>query len=371
MKIKALKTKVATLLKFGITGVVLSLLAAHQTLPVEAYYSNGQPASGVVGQTDKDGVGIYSSATVNNPTNVGMNGVAGVSLDTTRHLAYIADTNNSRVMVYNLEVDNSFSDYKADYVIGQSDFSNTRQNRGAGSLANNSLSMPTRVVVEQSTGNVYVADTGNNRVLIFATVITNDPDALRVIGAANFTSSNSSGTVSQGTMLSPVGIAIYGSGSSTKVYIADRDFNRVMVFGQITSDGQNAQYVIGQSDFISSTSGLSQTALAGPHDVDVDSSGKIFVTDTGNNRIMVWNSAISGNGQSANVVLGQTWFYSNSEGVSATALNKPRGVSVDGGGRLLVSDSGNNRVLIWTSVTTSAQAANNVVGQSNFTSNSS
>lgn len=355
-----------TPLRWGVI-VVMALLMLVRQVPAEAYYSNGQSASGVVGQSLPDGSGTYTSATVNNPANVGMSGPSGVAIDATRHVAYAVDTGNNRVLAYTLNTDNTFPDYKADFVIGQTDFAGTKPNQGTGSPSQTSLNGPTRVSVDQTAGTVYVSDTGNNRVLLFSTVTSNDPSATFVIGEANFTSTNSSGTVSQNTMLSPLGVALYGSGSGIKIYITDKDFNRVEVFNQITANGQAAVQVLGQTDFISSTSGLSQSALASPSGVDVDTTGKVYVADTNNNRIMIWNTAITSNGQTANVVLGQTWFYSNGSGVSATALYKPADVSVDSTGKLYTADSGNNRVLIWASIGASGQAASNVVGQSTFT----
>lgn len=349
-------------------GMLFMLLSAQPT-PAAAYYSNGQAASSVIGQSLPDGSGSYSSATFNNPQNVGMNGPSGAAVDAVRHLAYVSDTNNNRILVYQLDANNIFIDYRADYVVGQDNFAGTRANRGSPTPAQDSLNTPTRVVVNQSTGDVYVSDTGNNRVLIFATVNANDPEAVNVIGASNFTSKNASGTVSQSTMLSPLGISISGSGTGTRIYIADKDFNRVLVFGEITSDGQNALYVIGQDDFISSTSGLSQKTLASPSGVDVSGSGTVYIADTNNNRIMAWTTSITGNGQSANIVLGQTWFYSNGEGVSNSAISHPQDVSVDSSNKLFVSDTGNNRIVVWSSVSSSGQAANIVLGQSNFTTN--
>lgn len=357
-----------SLLSLSAVFMLLYLLLA-QPGTAFAYYANGQPASDVIGQSSPDGSGSYTSATVNNPSNVGLNGPSGVSLDTTRHKAYVADTNNHRILVYSLNNDNTFPDYRADYVVGQSNFSNTRANRGTGSPAQNSLNSPSKLAIDDSTGDVYVSDTGNNRVLVFATVVSSDPSAIHVVGASDYTSTNTTGTVSQSTMLSPVGVALYGSGASIRIYIADKDFNRVLVYGEITSNGQNALYVLGQTDFISSTSGLSQSTLASPSGVDVGSTGKVYVADSNNNRIMVWTSAIAGSGQAANVVLGQTWFYSNGEGVSSTAVSHPQDVSVDASERLFAADTGNNRVLVWSSVGSSGQAATIVLGQSNFTSN--
>jgi sugar lactone lactonase YvrE/F0F1-type ATP synthase membrane subunit c/vacuolar-type H+-ATPase subunit K len=351
--------------------VVFMVVSSILSVPAHAVSSNGQAASDSLGQTFPNGSINYSSATTNNPMNVGLYSPSGVSIDPTRHLAYVADTGNNRVMVYQLNNDNSFPDYAADYVVGQADFSQTRANRGASNPAANSLRNPSRVAVDMSTGDLYVADTGNNRVLLFASVSASDPNATFVVGNSSFILNNSTGVVSQSRMYSPTGIAISGSGTGTKVYIADKDFNRVMVFGKITANDQAALNVIGQTDFISSGPGLSQNALAGPSGVSVSSSGAVYVADTNNNRIMIWNSAISSNGQAANIVLGQTWFYSNSSGLSSTAISSPQDVSIDSNGYLFVADTNNNRVLLWnSSITVSGQAANIVLGQSSFTTSS-
>jgi sugar lactone lactonase YvrE len=348
--------------------VAFMVMVSILPLPAQAVSSNGQAALDSLGQTYPNGSINYSSATTNNPMNIGLYSPSGVSIDTTRHIAYVADTGNNRVMAYQLNTDNSFPDYNADFVVGQADFSQTRPNRGSGSPAVNSLRNPSRVAVDMSTGDLYVSDTGNNRVLIFASVSANDPNAVFVIGNSSFILNNSSGVVSQTRMYSPTGIAVSGSGASTKVYVADKDFNRVLVFGKITANDQAATNVIGQTDYISSGPGLSQSALAGPSGVAVSSSGVLYVADTNNNRVMIWNSTISSNGQAANLVLGQTWFYSNSSGLSATAMNSPQDVSIDASGNLFVADTTNNRVLLWNStISTSGQAANIVLGQSSFT----
>ena len=217
-------------------------------------------------------------------------------------------------------------------------------------------------------GDVYVSDTGNNRVLVFDAVIASDPSAKYVIGAADKVTTNGAGVVSASTMLSPTGVAFNGSGAGIKIYVADKDFNRVLEFGQITGDGASASRVLGQTDFASSFPGVSQEKIAGPNGVAVNGSGHVFVSDTTNNRVVGWTAAITTNGQSANIVLGQTWFYSSSEGTAANALNRPQGIGFDASGKLLVADTQNHRVLMWnTPSSSSGQSANVVVGQSSFT----
>ncbi|MDB5181946.1 MAG: putative haloacid dehalogenase-like hydrolase family protein, partial [Candidatus Saccharibacteria bacterium] len=337
----------------------------------EAYYANGQAAAQAVGQTNTDGSSSYTSSTPNNPVNVGLNNPEGTAVDGSRHLLYVADTNNHRVLVYALNTDNSLPDYKADYVVGQAGFSATNPNRGGSSPAINSLRSPSRVAVELASGNVYVSDTGNNRVLIFAAVTIIDPNALHVIGASNFTTTNANGTVSNTQMLSPAGVAFSGSGGTLKIYIADRDFNRVLIFNQITTDGQGAVNVLGQGTFIESSAALSQNGMASPAGLHYSGAGYLYVADSSNNRVLVWTSPITGNGQNANLVLGQTWFYSNGSGASSSTFNRPADIVVTTNGNTYVSDSNNNRVLVWnTAITTSGQAANLVLGQSSFSGTS-
>jgi sugar lactone lactonase YvrE len=342
------------------------------TVPVQALSSNGQSAIDALGQTMANGSVNYNSNTVNNPMNIGMNGPTGAVLDTARHLAYAVDSANNRVLVYQLNSDNSFPDYKADFIIGQSGFSQTLANRGTSGPLANSLRTPASVAVEPASGDVYVADSGNNRVLIFSSVTANDPSAVNVIGATTFTANNAGGTVAQNRMYSPSGITFTGSGASLRIYISDRDFNRVLVFGQITVNGQSALNVVGQPNFLTSAANLSQTGLASPVGVAVNASGSLFVADSGNNRVMIWTSSIANDNQSANMILGQTWFYSNNSGAAANAMNRPQGVAVAQNGQVMVADSGNNRVLIWNGgVTVSGQSANLVLGQTNMTNNGS
>jgi hypothetical protein len=108
-----------------------------------------------------------------------------------------------------------------------------------------------------------------------------------------------------------------------------------------------------------------------PFDVFFDgASNQLFVADTGNNRIMVWNGIPTTNGAPASYVIGQS-------GVSGSGANA--GGSISGGGydtpyavfaaagSLFVSDFNNHRVLVYTPVPTAAgRSADAVLGQNDF-----
>ncbi len=100
---------------------------------------------------------------------------------------------------------------------------------------------------------------------------------------------------------------------------------------------------------------------------------KLFVSDTGQNKVFVWNTIPTSEFQDPDVILGQEQiedFGRNSGGyVTASSLQYPSGIWSDGE-KLIVSDAWNHRVLIWLKMPThNAQPADIVVGQPNFDSN--
>ena len=130
-----------------------------------------------------------------------------------------------------------------------------------------------------------------------------------------------------------------------------------------------ASLVLGQPDYISSTYSLSPTGMRNPTDVATDGN-VVAVADTDNNRILIWLKPPTANGQPADVVIGQTNFVSGGTSVPPTAksLRGPEGVWI-ANGKLYVADTQDNRVLIYNKIpTTNGVAADVVIGQPNFTS---
>ncbi len=129
-----------------------------------------------------------------------------------------------------------------------------------------------------------------------------------------------------------------------------------------------ADVVLGQKDFASSDVAISQAGMRLP--TAVASDGKILaVADTENNRVLIWNSIPATIGAPADIVLGQTGFTSIQQpiAISASSFRGPQGLWIQNG-RLYVADTQNHRVLIWRSIPTqNNQAADIVLGQSNFT----
>jgi hypothetical protein len=79
--------------------------------------------------------------------------------------------------------------------------------------------------------------------------------------------------------------------------------------------------------------------------------GKIIVADAPNNRVLIWNTLPTADGQAANVILGQASGTTDTSGTGLNGMNMPMSAEVING-KLVVADRGNFRVLVWNSIPT-------------------
>src|ERR1700722_1721605 len=113
-----------------------------------------------------------------------------------------------------------------------------------------------------------------------AFAFSNGQAASLVIGESNFTSFNPDKT-STGVN-SPYGLAFDSSGN---LWVVDESNNRVLEYKAPFSTYEAASLVIGQSSFTTNAFGATSTALTAPESLAFDSSGNLWVTDTSNNRV--------------------------------------------------------------------------------------
>lgn len=176
------------------------------------------------------------------------------------------------------------------------------------------------------------------------------------------------------TFYQPQDIAV--NPASGKVYVVDGGYHRVLRFSSAAAlgNGQAAEAVFGQPDMTTAEPGVGPASLSGPVSAAIDSTGRLWVTDTENFRVLRWDDADSAtNGAAAVQVLGQPNFTSNGAITSQTGLTRPGGLAFDGLGRLWVADYFGNRVLRYDNPGSKGNggAADGVLGQPNFTSKAS
>jgi uncharacterized protein (TIGR03437 family) len=307
-------------------------------------FRSGDPADMVIGQPSlRTAAANVDTQGSTNPSATSLSNPEGIVLDA-RGMLYVADAGNNRVLRFPRPVNQS-GRIKPDAVIGQTDFVSS----ASAAVSASSLSSPGGVALGPN-GNIFVADAGNNRILEFASGAGTGATAVRVYGQPNMNTAARPSRVSAQTLLSPQGIAV---DPASNLYVADTGANRVLVFINTQSApplGVGATFVLGQSGFASSDSG----ALKSPSDVVTDSNGNIYVADEGNNRVLLYPSLVflPVAGATATAVVGQQGLtgtssnYNSTNGLAtAEGLYSPVGLYLDRQDTLYVGDAGNNRVV--------------------------
>jgi uncharacterized protein (TIGR03437 family) len=208
---------------------------------------------------------------------------------------------------------------------------------GEGGLANVAgLSAPTAVVVDSS-GNVYIAEPSDGRIREVST-IKGKIDINTIVdldGTLGFGGDGSTATTAQ--LNRPTGVAVDGSGN---IYIADSFNNRI----RVAQAGGNIKTFAGNGVYSYAGDGGAATSaqLNSPQAVAVDSSGNYYIADAGNNVVREVSAAgvittVAGNGTAG----------MGTDGSAATSapLSGPQGLALDSSGILYIADTGNSRVL--------------------------
>ena len=276
---------------------------------------------------------------------------------------FVPDTGNNRVLVFN---DPTTSNQAADAVLGQTD--PTSATSGTSSTM---VSGPTAFVVDED-GDLIVSDTGNCRLLVFRPPFTTGEAASAVLGKPDFNTPCGSLTPSATNLGGTGGVAIDDSGN---LWVADSANNRVLHFKSPFKTGKAADIVLGQPDFVSNTCPATPSAgsLCYPVGVASDSDDILWVVDMGDNRVLGYKSPKKK--MNANVELGHpkgpaafTSSTGNDGGISASTFAMPTGIALDSKDHMWVVDTGNSRVLMFKPDFNTGNAATLVLGQNDFVS---
>ncbi len=343
--------------------------------------TNGESAVDALGQHD-DSLSapgpIYTKTTAQNASHkLGLNAPQDTAIDTVGHRLFVSDMTNNRVLVYNLDAGNALADRIPDNVLGQANYYSN-----AVATTQTGLNGPTGLTYDAAGNRLFVTDMTNNRIIIYdVAVIADGENAVNVLGQISYTVATAA--ITQVGFNAPR--QSYYDATTGSLYVADAANNRVMVFdAAAVSDGENAVDVIGQNDglvgspqpiFTKGTAnnaahklGLSAPAIGLSLDV---TNHRLFVADTGNNRVLVYNLDASNVllDRTPDNVLGQLNFYANAAGSTRGGLNVPNGLTYDyGGKRLFVAQATGNRVSVFdVAAITDGEDAANVLGQTSYT----
>ncbi len=178
-----------------------------------------------------------------------------------------------------------------------------------------------RAVAVDAQGRIYVADSGNNRVQVF------NPDGsfLRQFGSTCKLDTREGCTGDgRGQFNEPWGIAVDGEGN---VYVADTWNHRVQKFDK---DGN---FIAMWGVFESTAGELGKPfAFYGPRQMLVDREDRLYVMDTGNKRVQVFNSD------------GSFFTQFGGSGVVDGRFDEPTGIAQDGAGAWYIADTWNRRI---------------------------
>ncbi len=198
---------------------------------------------------------------------------------------YVADTGNRRVLGWlGLPVPGQ----PADFVIGQSSFSEGRENRGRG-VGPNTFRWPHGIAGNQDC--LLVADAGNHRVLIWRPPAIEDSPAIAVLGQPDLYQAFELPHVPQGPhrLRFPYALSL----GEQKLAVADTANNRVLLWHQPAQlhTFAPADEVLGQDDFSASGENrwkeVALDTLCWPYGVHVHDN-RLAVADSGNNRVVFW-----------------------------------------------------------------------------------
>lgn len=239
---------------------------------------------------------------------------------------------------------------RPDMVLGQPDMGASAPNAG-GEASATAFYWPFGIGVVA--GVFWVADTGNRRVLGWTGGLP-DPgqpaDVLLGQDTMGQRAENRGGAVGAATFRWPHAVA----GDDRALFVADAGDHRVLGWCPQPAVDRAAEVVLGQPD-ASTASELAYrpqgpARLRFPYAV-VGDRDRLVVADTANNRVLVFTDLpAAGSGLAATAVLGQPDFDDHGENrwdaVAADTFCWPYGMSL-AGDTLAVADSGNNRVTVW------------------------
>ncbi len=195
------------------------------------------------------------------------------------------------------------------------------------------LNSPSGVAVDGD-GNLYIADSSNNRIR----KVDTDGDISTVAGDGTAGFDGDGAAAASAQLNNPYGVAVDRDGN---LYIADSSNNRIRM---VDADTNFISTVAGDgtAGFGGDGAAADMAQLNSPNGVAVDWDGNLYIADRDNHRIRKVDadtgfiSTVAGNGT--------TGFSGDGAAADAAQLRSPSDVAVDGDGNLYIADTSNHRI---------------------------
>ncbi len=199
------------------------------------------------------------------------------------------------------------------------------------------LNNPGGIAVDSS-GNLFIADTGNCAV---REVLASSGDIVTVAGTPGTCgAAGNGGPATSAELNGPTGISLDSSGN---LFIADTGNCAVRELNISTGDLVTVAGTLGSCGSAGNGGPATSATLNAPQAVGVDSGGNLFIVDTGNCTVQEVTAATG----DLSTIAGQsgTCGYGGDNGSPTSAtLNEPRGLAMNGYGLPTIADTNNARV---------------------------
>jgi hypothetical protein len=277
-------------------------------------------------------------------------------------LVYVGDPGHERIVAFRVDGGPAVA------VFGQPDFSSSGCDGGSAEQTCSGIAQ----LAALPGGGVLVSNPGNHRILALG---YDGGTALRATGLAGQDRLDLGGVnrvKAEGlNYTNDFGsVAIDRSVSPNRLYVTDRDNNRVLVWNDVRSlyNRKPADAVLGQPTLQDHRPGTGPDRLSAPNGVAVDATGRVAIADTNNHRVLVFNAPFAPGGDTVpDAVIGQSTFTANQPnrdgGPGADTLFSPGRVGFMPNGALLVADNSNWRLTWYDPPFVTGEAASAVFGQ--------